>query len=158
MLWRFSQFESVRLVAQNVDILELLLAELEPMFQYNRVVNEYNDPLHKAHFKRVFKQADKPGHFKSHDRVVHPGRWFVHIVYPQLTNWPYWVTKEFKSEYINLYGFIIESRYRNTNYVLNSDSMRSFTHDDLNQMLASLGYKKFSSKKKHEKIHMLMKH
>lgn len=37
-------------------------------------------------------------------------------------------------------------------------ALRSFTHDDLNQLLASLGYNKFSSKKKHEKIHMLIKH
>ena len=38
MLWRFSRFESVREVAQNPDILKLILQELEPMFQYNRVV------------------------------------------------------------------------------------------------------------------------
>ena len=38
MLWRFSQFESVREVAQNPDILKLILQELEPMFQFNRVV------------------------------------------------------------------------------------------------------------------------
>ena len=55
MLWRFSRFESVREVAQNPDILKLILQELEPMFQYNRVVNEYNNPLYKTNFKRVFK-------------------------------------------------------------------------------------------------------
>ena len=38
------------------------------------------------------------------------------------------------------------------------NSMRSFTHDDLNELLTTLGYTKFASKKKHEKIHMLMKH
>ena len=58
MLWRFSRFESVREVAQNPDILKLILQELEPMFQYNRVVNEYNSPLYKAHFKRVFNRVD----------------------------------------------------------------------------------------------------
>ena len=55
MLWRFSRFESVREVAQNPDILKLILTELEPMFQYNRVVTEYNDSRYKAHFKRAFK-------------------------------------------------------------------------------------------------------
>ena len=54
MLWRFSRFESVREVAHNPDILKLILTELEPMFQYNRVVTEYNDPRYKAHFKRLF--------------------------------------------------------------------------------------------------------
>ena len=38
MLWRFSRFESVREVAQNPDILKLILTELEPMFQYNHVM------------------------------------------------------------------------------------------------------------------------
>ena len=64
MLWRFSTFNSVREVAQNPDILKLIFTELEPMFQYNRVVTEYNDPRFKAHFKRVFKQADKPGYYE----------------------------------------------------------------------------------------------
>ena len=111
MLWRFSQFESVREVAQNPDILKLILQELKPMFQYNRVVNEYNNPLYKAHFKRVFKQANRPGYHRSHDGFVHPGRWLVHIIYPQLSSWPYWETKQFECEYINLYGFIIETRH-----------------------------------------------
>ena len=74
MLWRFSRFESVREVVQNPDILKLLLKELEPMFQYNRVVIEYNDPRYKSHFKRVFKEANRPGYYRSHDCLVHPAR------------------------------------------------------------------------------------
>ena len=40
MLWRMSQFESVREVAQNPDILKLIFAEVDPMFQYNQVVEK----------------------------------------------------------------------------------------------------------------------
>ena len=110
MLWRFSQFESVRLVAQNADILKLLLAELEPMFQYNRVVNEYNDPRYHAHFKRLFRQANNPGHHCSHDCIVHPGRWLVHVIFPQINSWPYWQTPAFQCEDINLYGCMIQTK------------------------------------------------
>ena len=84
MLWRFSRFESVREVAQNPDILKLILTELKPMFQYNRVATEYNDPRYKAHFKRVFKKANRPRYHSSHDCLVHPGRWLVHVIYPHL--------------------------------------------------------------------------
>ena len=48
-LWRFSKLDSVQQVAQNTDIMRLIFAELEPMFQYNRVVKEYNDPRFKSH-------------------------------------------------------------------------------------------------------------
>ena len=84
MLWRFSRFESVREVAHNPDILKLILTELEPMFRYNRVVIEYNDPRYKAHFKRVFKEANG----NRQNCPVHPGRWLVHVIYPQLSSWP----------------------------------------------------------------------
>ena len=158
MLWRFSRFESVREVAHNPDILKLILTELKPMFQYNRVVTEYNDPRYKAHFKRVFKRAN----WNRHNCPIHPGRWLVHVIYPQLRSWPYWETPEFKCEDINMYGYMIHTTQNrwpsDGNYTLGSDSMRSFTHDDLNELLTSLGYTKFASKKKHEKIHMLMKH
>ena len=73
MLWRFSTFNSVREVAQNPDILKLIFTELEPMFQYDQVVTEYNDPRFKAHFKRIFKQAASTS--------IHPGHWLVHIIY-----------------------------------------------------------------------------
>ena len=154
MLWRMSQFESVREVAQNPDILKLIFAEVDPMFQYNQVVKEYNDPRFKAHFRRVFKES------QSND--VHPGRWLVHIIYPQLKHWPYYLVPEFKCESINLYGCMIETtdrHWRTDDHLeLSYDSMRSFTHDDLNQLLTSLDYTGFTSKKKHEKIHILMKH
>ena len=93
MLWRFSRFESVREVAQNNDILKLILTELEPMFQYNRVVTEYNDPRYKAHFKRVFKEANRPRYTLNpafqHHCPSHSGRWLVHVIYPQLNSWSY---------------------------------------------------------------------
>ena len=154
MLWRFSKFESIQEVAQNPDIMRLIFAELEPMFQYNRVVKEYNDPRFKSHFRRVYKESEADD--------VHPGRWLVHIIHPQLQHWPYYLVRQFKCEDINLYGCMIQTtdRHWRTHFdlELSYDSMRSFTHDDLNTILASYGYTGFSSKKKHEKIHILMKH
>ena len=88
MLWHFSEYDSVREVAQNRDVLKLVLAELQPLFDYNRVVREYKDPrIHRAH-RRLWK-SDTPG------TDIHPGRWLVHITYPQLIAWPYWPTKHF---------------------------------------------------------------
>ena len=80
MLWRMSQFESVREVAQNPDILKLIFAEVDPMFQYNQVVKEYNDPRFKAHFRRVYKASEAD--------QIHPGRWLVHIILGLIWGWP----------------------------------------------------------------------
>jgi hypothetical protein len=148
-LWRFSKLDSVQQVAQNTDIMRLIFAELEPMFQYNRVVKEYNDPRFKSHSRRVFKES------RAND--VHPGRWLVHIIYPQLQHWPYHIVRKFECEDINLHGCMIQTQDRHwkNNFDLEPsyNSMRSFTHDDLNTILASYGYTDFTSKKKHEKIH-----
>eukprot|EP01045_Picozoa_sp_COSAG04_P025323 COSAG04_NODE_3303_length_2956_cov_2.272664_1_plen_116_part_00 len=82
MLWRFSEYDSVREVAQNRDVLKLVLAELQPLFDYNSVVREYKDPrIHRAH-RRLWKSG-------TPDRRIHPGRWLVHITYPQLSAWPW---------------------------------------------------------------------
>eukprot|EP01043_Picozoa_sp_COSAG02_P009668 COSAG02_NODE_331_length_24480_cov_22.114720_4_plen_133_part_00 len=106
MLWRMSRFESVREVAQNPDILRLIFAQLDPMLQYNRVVREFHDPRYKAHFKRLFTAS------RNNDEI-HPGRWLVHIIYPQVSGWPYWLTPKFKCEDINLYGCMIKTTRTN---------------------------------------------
>ena len=41
---QLSQIESVYQVAQNPDIMALILSELEPMWNYNSVVKEFQDP------------------------------------------------------------------------------------------------------------------
>jgi len=154
MLWRSSQYDSVREVAQNPDIMRLIMKELDPMFQYNRVVKEYNDPRFKAHFRRLWQ--------KCGDRHVHPGRWLVSVVYPSLNRWPYWSVKHFAGEDINLHGCVIRTQEKrwpaDNNFERSYDSVSSFTHEDLNRILTSYGYKSFASKKKGQKIHMLMKH
>ena len=96
-LWRFSKLDSVQQVAQNTDIMRLIFAELEPMFQYNRVVKEYNDPRFKSHSRRVFKES------RAND--VHPGRWLVHIIYPQLQQWPYHIVRKFEFDSPQASGF-----------------------------------------------------
>ena len=81
MLWRFSEYDSVREVAQNRDVLKLVLAWLQPLFDYNRVVREYSDPrIHSAH-RRLWEKKES----QTTDRDIHPGRWLVHITYPQLS-------------------------------------------------------------------------
>eukprot|EP01046_Picozoa_sp_COSAG06_P054648 COSAG06_NODE_9799_length_1814_cov_1.228571_2_plen_161_part_00 len=149
-IWQMSKFESVRQVAQNSDILKLLFREIDPMFQYNNVVKEHQDPRFKQHLQRLYG---------PNSNGIHPGRWLVHITYPQLYRWPYCMIGPFKCEDINLYGCMVsttKTHWQTTNNV--SSSIRSFTHEDLNQLLASLGYTGFSSKNKQQKIRMLMQH
>jgi len=43
---------------------------------------------------------------------VHPGRWLVHIIYPQLKQWPYHIVRKFECEDINLHGCMIQTQDR----------------------------------------------
>eukprot|EP01046_Picozoa_sp_COSAG06_P036760 COSAG06_NODE_4083_length_4593_cov_1.575211_7_plen_167_part_00 len=147
---QLSQIESVYQVAQNPDIMTLILNELEPMWNYNSVVKEFQDPRFHRHTKRLQNGINKQ---------VHCGRIYLRVIYPKPNHYWYWIQR-FKCENINLYGMIINTgkRWQGVDLSPAHDSMRSFNHADLDNLLLAFGYNKFKSKTKGEKIHMLIKH
>ena len=59
---QLSRIESVYQVAQNPDIMALILNELEPMWNYNSVVKEFQDPRFHRHTKRLQNDINKQVH------------------------------------------------------------------------------------------------
>ena len=134
------------------DILELIEVELRPRLKYNQVVREFKDPrFHKA-ANRVFKQIS--------DREVHPGRQYVRVIYPTLRGFSYWCIDRFKCEDINLHGMLIRTstrHYWNNADVTSKQSVRDYTHSDIDAILTSFGVKRFKSLNKNKKLSMVMK-
>ena len=136
------------------DIMELILIELLPRQRYNQVVREYKDPRFHKGAARVLKGMDGS----------HPGRAYLRVIHPVFTSWPHYPIADFKCKAINIYGLRIKTQPRSGwAYQQHLDwsckgSVRDFTHDDLDRILAELGKQRFKSKLKHDKIAMLMKH
>ena len=131
------------------DIMELIEVELRPRLKYNQVVREYKDPrFHKA-ANRITKDR----------RDVHPGRHYLRVIYPTLHGFSSYHIKRFKCQDINLHGMLIRTNIRDYNTdvdVSSKYSVRDYTHDDIDDILTSLGATRFKSRKKHDKITMIM--
>ena len=131
------------------DILELIEVELRPRLKYNQVVREYKDPrFHKA-ANRITKDR----------RDVHPGRHYLRVIYPTLHGFSSYRIERFKCQDINLHGILIRTTVRDYNTdvdVSSKYSVRGYTHDDIDDILTSIGATRFKSRKKHDKIAMIM--
>jgi hypothetical protein len=131
------------------DILELIEVELRPRLKYNQVVREYKDPrFHKA-ANRITKDR----------RDVHPGRHYLRVIYPTLHGFSSYRIERFKCQDINLHGMLIRTNIRDYNTdvdVSSKYSVRDYTHDDIDDILTSIGATRFKSRKKHDKIAMIM--
>jgi hypothetical protein len=131
------------------DILELIEVELRPRLKYNQVVREYKDPrFHKA-ANRITKDR----------RDVHPGRHYLRVIYPTLHGFSSYRINRFKCQDINLHGMLIRTNIRDYNTdvdVSSKYSVRDYTHDDIDDILTSIGTTRFKSRKKHDKIAMIM--
>jgi hypothetical protein len=131
------------------DILELIEVELRPRLKYNQVVREYKDPrFHKA-ANRITKDR----------RDVHPGRHYLRVIYPTLHGFSSYRINRFKCQDINLHGMLIRTNIRDYNTdvdVSSKYSVRDYTHDDIDDILTSIGATRFKSRKKHDKIAMIM--
>ena len=131
------------------DILELIEVELRPRLKYNQVVREYKDPrFHKA-ANRITKDR----------RDVHPGRHYLRVIYPTLHGFSSYRIERFKCQDINLHGILIRTTVRDYNTdvdVSSKYSVRGYTHGDIDDILTSLGATRFKSRKKHDKIAMIM--
>jgi hypothetical protein len=134
------------------DILELIEIELRPRLKYNQVVREYKDPrFHKA-ANRITKEV-------ARRRDVHPGRHYLRVIYPTLEGFSSYRIDRFKCHDINLHGMLIRTtvRHYNTDVDVSSKySVRDYTHGDIDDILTSLGATRFKSRKKHDKITMIM--
>ena len=131
------------------DILELIEIELRPRLKYNQMVREYKDPrFHKA-ANRITKNR----------RDVHPGRHYLRVIYPTLHGFSSYRINRFKCQDINLHGMLIRTNIRDYNTdvdVSSKYSVRDYTHDDIDDILTSLGATRFKSRKKPYKIAMIM--
>ena len=134
------------------DILELIEVELRPRLKYNQVVREYKDPrFHKA-ANRITKEV-------ARRRDVHPGRHYLRVIYPTLHGFSSYRINRFKCQDINLHGMLIRTNIRDYNTdvdVSSKYSVRDYTHDDIGDILTSLGATRFKSRKKPYKIAMIM--
>ena len=131
------------------DILELIEVELRPRLKYNQVVREYKDPRFHKSANRITKDR----------RDVHPGRHYMRVIYPTLHGFSSYRIERFKCQDINLHGMLIRTNIRDYNTdvdVSSKYSVRDYTHDDIDDILTSIGATRFKSRKKHDKIAMIM--
>ena len=87
--------------------------------------------------------------------ITHPGRFLIRIIYPTFETAPRNLDCRL-SQSINIYGYQVYTQTDEQGNVY--DISPVFTHDDLNTLLSGFGYTRFKSKKKPDKIRMLMKH
>jgi hypothetical protein len=131
------------------DILELIEIELRPRLKYNQMVREYKDPRFHKSANRITKNI----------RDVHPGRHYLRVIYPTFEGFSSYRIDRFKCHDINLHGMLIRTtvRHYNTDVDVSSKySVRDYTHGDIDDILTSLGATRFKSRKKHDKITMIM--
>jgi hypothetical protein len=133
------------------DILELIEIELRPRLNYNQVVREYKDPRFHKSANRITKRVYR--------RDVHPGRHYLRVIYPTLNGFSTYRIDRCKCQDINLHGILIRTTVRDYNTdvdVSSKYSVRGYTHGDIDDILTSLGATRFKSRKKHDKIAMIM--
>ena len=133
------------------DIMELIEVELRPRLKYNQVVREYKDPRFHKSANRITKRVYR--------RDVHPGRHYLRVIYPTFEGFCSYRIDRFKCQDINLHGMLIRTNIRDYNTdvdVSSKYSVRDYTHDDIDDILTSIGATRFKSRKKHDKIAMIM--
>ena len=134
------------------DILEMIEIELRPRLKYNQVVREYKDPRFHKSANRITKEVERRYN-------VHPGRHYLRVIYPTFEGFSSYRIDRFDCQDINLHGMLIRTtaRHYNTDVDISSNySVRDYTHRDIDDILTSLGATRFKSRKKHDKITMIM--
>ena len=136
------------------DILELIEIELRPRLNYNQVVREYKDPRFHKSANRITKRVYR--------RDVHPGRHYLRVIYPTFEGFSSYRIDRFKCQDINLHGMLIRTNVRyywdhtDVSHVASRQSVRDYTHGDIDDILTSLGATRFKSRKKQDKLTMIM--
>ena len=84
---------------------------------------------------------------------MHPGRDLVRIIRPHFSGFVPCGIRPFQGERMNNHGLSPKPR----RYFYDAPNELDCTHDDLNYVLTMLDVKKFRSKKKRDKIQLLIK-
>ena len=131
------------------DVIGIIHEHLQGYYQYRRCARELLMP----HFHRSLASINKqiPKWYNRTD--VHPGRDLVRIIRPRIGGFSSGEMSPFKGERVNIHG-LSKSRYA---YNTEHACVLECTHDDLDTVLTMLGCKRFKSKKKKEKITLLLK-
>ena len=129
------------------DVLEIIRGYLREYYMMRLCGRE----LRSNHIQRSLRsiQAQRVHHWS--DPVVHPGRDIVRIIRPKMRGFVGHSIPVYYGEEVNLHGLIYRKQYRYLPHKLEG------THADLDAVLESLGHKRFKSKLRQQKIHMLMK-
>ena len=127
------------------DVIGIIHEHLQGYYQYRRCARELLMP----HFHRSLASINKqiPKWYSITD--VHPGRYLVRIIRPRFSGFSSSKMSSFKGERVNIHG-LSKSRGAYNNKL-------DCIHDDLDTVLTMLGCKRFKSKKKMEKITLLLK-
>ena len=83
----------------------------------------------------------------------------MRVIYPTFEGFSSYLIDRFKCQDINLHGILIRTtaRHYNTDVDVSSNySVRDYTHSDIDDILTSLGATRFKSRKKHDKLTMIM--
>jgi hypothetical protein len=148
------------------DIEGLIEDELNVLLKFREATREFK--LRIGLNKRIFDRIDREEQRDKYDNELNPHNCVIRVLFPYIrkTNWfnnGYSMPKELrKAESLNIHGFVFESRER---YRMNVDDPDIKTKDaiedtsdnaNLNTTLTMLGAKRFKSKKKAEKIKLLL--
>tara|TARA_R110000824_G_scaffold157869_1_gene331396 strand:+ start:559 stop:1077 length:519 start_codon:yes stop_codon:yes gene_type:complete len=158
------------------DIEWLIENELKVLLKFREAVKEFklrmklnSKGIHQASlgvlgspaYRNWFTSTNQRRHTRHPDPFNH----LIHILFPYsgIQRWDAANVDCWHVQMLDFHGINFESRSRNhwTNHSLDLNTKNRFeceTHDSLNEVLTRLGYKRFKSKKKADKIKMIMNH
>ena len=153
-LMSMSGIESVRMAAANTEVMRHIFQHIDPQIDYSKVVEEFSDPR----FQKWAAQYRRKvyGRYYGSKYENHPGRSWIRVLYPQPQSHFTNLTDSWNNP-VNLYG-LIAHRQRFAPTTVYNLTLENSTHDDLDRVLTQLGYKRFKSKRKQDKIRMLLRH
>jgi len=139
------------------DIEGLIQDELDVLLKFREATKEFKLRLKlNERSMKKFKQRYSvitPGHGWRFRKPVNIGEMIMDCLYPCISKHP--ICREKRGA--NIHGFYWTSNYR-LGVSLGDWTCQNLTHQDLNDKLTELGYTRFKSKKKPDKIKLLLKH
>ena len=148
-----SMVDKIKIMVNHLDlpqdVIDIIHFHLEGYYQGRKCASELLMP----HFQRTLTSIGKKRWGVRRREEVHPGRDLVRIIRPHFSGFVPCGIKPFEGERVNIHG-LSPKPWR---YFHNTTNELDCTHDDLNRVLTMLDVKKFRSKKKSDKIQLLIK-